>query len=66
LVGGTPEVNSGTPLPNFNDGFALIGPPDIGAFELGSSLPHYGPRTGNIFADGFESGDTTAWASRVP
>ncbi|MEN8261587.1 MAG: hypothetical protein ABFS02_13630 [Pseudomonadota bacterium] len=66
LVGGTPEVNSGTPLPNLNDGFALIGPPDMGAFELGSSLAHYGPRTGDVFADGFESGDTTAWASWVP
>ena len=52
--------------PNLNDGFALVGSPDMGAFELGSSLPHYGPRTGDVFADGFESGDTTAWTSRMP
>jgi hypothetical protein len=65
LVSGGPEIDAGAPLANLNDGFALIGLPDMGAFEFGLPLPHYGPRLG-IFSDGFESGTTGAWSSTVP
>jgi hypothetical protein len=30
-------------LPNINDQFSGSGP-DLGAFEFGTALPHYGPR----------------------
>jgi hypothetical protein len=42
-------------VPDFADGC------DIGAVELGAE-----PRDLSIFADGFESGDTSAWAATVP
>lgn len=38
-------VDVGQPLPNINDGFAGSAP-DLGAYELGSALPPYGPRSG--------------------
>jgi len=62
LVAGAPEIDSGQYLPNLNDAFSLSGPPDIGAFELGQPLPDHGPRERPLFADGFESGGTTAWS----
>jgi hypothetical protein len=36
-------IDAGEVLPGFNDGYAGKGP-DLGAFELGQELPHYGPR----------------------
>ncbi|MDH7571016.1 MAG: right-handed parallel beta-helix repeat-containing protein, partial [Armatimonadota bacterium] len=36
-------VDAGQPLPGINDGFAGKAP-DLGAYELGAPLPHYGPR----------------------
>jgi hypothetical protein len=36
-------VDAGAVLPNINDGFTGSAP-DLGAYELGASLPHYGPR----------------------
>ena len=36
-------VDAGVPLPNINDGFAGKAP-DLGAYEQGRDLPHYGPR----------------------
>lgn len=36
-------VDAGTVLPNFDDGYAGKAP-DLGAFEAGAELPHYGPR----------------------
>jgi len=36
-------VDAGVVLPNVNDGFAG-GAPDLGAYEQGRPLPHYGPR----------------------
>jgi len=63
LEAGAPEIDAGQVLPNLNDAFTLVGPPDIGAFELGQPLPEYGPREGPLFADGFESGDTTSWSA---
>jgi len=37
-------VNAGILLPNINDQFSGSGP-DLGAYEFGAALPHYGPRT---------------------
>jgi hypothetical protein len=36
-------IDVGEILPGFNDGFCGAAP-DLGAYELGDSLPHYGPR----------------------
>jgi len=36
-------VDAGSALPGINDGFAGKAP-DLGAYELGRPLPHYGPR----------------------
>jgi hypothetical protein len=36
-------IDAGAVLPGLNDGFHA-GRPDLGAYELGDSLPHYGPR----------------------
>ncbi|HUT10247.1 MAG TPA: right-handed parallel beta-helix repeat-containing protein [Thermoguttaceae bacterium] len=36
-------IDAGVVLPNVNDGYRGTAP-DLGAYELGSSLPHYGPR----------------------
>src|SRR5690606_32229074 len=38
-------VDVGEPIPNVNDGFSGAAP-DLGAYELGSGLVPYGPRTG--------------------
>jgi hypothetical protein len=46
--------------------FELNGPPDLGVLELGEVPPHYGPRPQSLFADGFETGDTSAWSAAVP
>ena len=37
-------VDAGQPLPGINDDFTGKGP-DLGAYEVGAPLPHYGPRT---------------------
>jgi len=39
----TPAVDAGVVLPNINDGYRGKAP-DVGAYEYGSELPHYGPR----------------------
>ena len=43
LKDSTAAVDAGVPLANVNDGFAGAAP-DLGAYELGAELPHYGPR----------------------
>jgi len=43
LKEGTQAIDSGEKLPGFNDGFAGKAP-DLGAYEFGAPLPHYGPR----------------------
>jgi hypothetical protein len=43
LATGTPAIDAGEKLPGFNDGFSGAAP-DLGAYELGAELPHYGPR----------------------
>jgi hypothetical protein len=39
----SPAVDAGIELPNITDGFTGNAP-DLGAYELGQPLPHYGPR----------------------
>ena len=43
LKAGSDAVDKGVYLPNFSDGFQGQAA-DLGAFELGDDLPHYGPR----------------------
>jgi len=40
---GSGVVDRGVVLPNINDGFAGKAP-DVGAYEVGQPMPHYGPR----------------------
>jgi hypothetical protein len=40
---GSVAVDAGVRLPNVNDGFTGQAP-DLGAYEVGQPLPHYGPR----------------------
>jgi len=42
---GSGAIDAGVVLPNVNDGFAGEAP-DLGCYELGRPLPHYGPRAG--------------------
>ena len=44
---GTVVVDAALKLPNINDQFQGAGP-DIGAYEVGEPLPHYGPRSSGI------------------
>lgn len=43
LQPGSAPVDRGVPLPNITDGFSGKAP-DLGAFESGQPVPHYGPR----------------------
>ena len=43
LSSASEAVDAGQVLPGFNDGYAGQRP-DLGAFELGQQLPHFGPR----------------------
>lgn len=43
LTAGCGARNRGVPLANINDNF-LESAPDMGAYEFGGNLPHYGPR----------------------
>ncbi len=42
-VRGEAAIDTGTQLPGLTDGFAGKAP-DLGAYEYGNPLPHYGPR----------------------
>ena len=55
LKAGSPAVDAGTVLPTITDGFGGRAP-DLGAYELGKPIPHYGPRT---MPPGVSSGDMT-------
>jgi hypothetical protein len=46
-------VDAGTVLPGITDGFAGRAP-DLGAYELGAELPHYGPRAASAIPRGHE------------
>ena len=43
ISSGSAAADAALLLPNINDGFTGEGP-DIGAYEAGQPLPHYGPR----------------------
>jgi len=43
LRSGSPAVDAGINLPNINDDYAGRAP-DLGAYEVGKPVPHYGPR----------------------
>jgi len=43
LKAGSAAIDAGEPLPGFNDSFTGTAP-DLGAYEIGQPLPHYGPR----------------------
>ena len=43
LKPGTAAIDEGEILPGFNDNYAGKAP-DLGAYEFGAALPHYGPR----------------------
>jgi hypothetical protein len=43
LKAGSAAIDAGMVLPTITDGFAGRAP-DLGAYELGSTVPHYGPR----------------------
>jgi len=43
---GAAAIDAGTALPNITDGY-LGRAPDLGAYEFGAPLPHYGPRVEN-------------------
>lgn len=44
LRAGSIALDAGLPLPNINDDFTGAGA-DLGAYERGRALPHYGPRS---------------------
>jgi hypothetical protein len=44
LRAGSAAIDAGTELPGLTDGFTGTAP-DLGAYEYGKPLPHYGPRT---------------------
>ena len=46
---GSVAVDAGVRLPNVNDGFTGKAP-DLGAYEVGQPVPHYGPRESIHFA----------------
>ena len=41
---GSAAIDAGVPLATITDGFSGVAP-DLGAYESGAPLPHYGPRT---------------------
>ncbi|MFC1614422.1 right-handed parallel beta-helix repeat-containing protein [Gemmatimonadota bacterium] len=43
LASGSAAEDAGLVIPNINDGFSGTAP-DLGAYEIGAPLPHYGPR----------------------
>ncbi|RYD16984.1 MAG: right-handed parallel beta-helix repeat-containing protein [Lysobacteraceae bacterium] len=55
LASGSAARDAGVAIPTINVGFEGAAP-DAGAYEVGSALPHYGPRLDVVFADGFEGG----------
>ena len=40
---GSAAIDAGTVIPNVTDGFTGAAP-DLGAYEFGKPIPHYGPR----------------------
>jgi hypothetical protein len=44
LAAGSAAIDAGVALPTINDGYTGRAP-DLGAYESGQPLPHYGPRS---------------------
>ncbi|MGB5513256.1 MAG: hypothetical protein WBP36_01915, partial [Thermoanaerobaculia bacterium] len=60
---GSASCNTGTSFDDPNRGVAV----PLLITDLGANLPNNAIGSGEeIFADGFESGDTTAWSNSVP
>lgn len=55
LASGSAAADAGVAIANVNDGYSGSAP-DLGAHELGSPLPTYGPRTGSSGGGGGGSG----------
>ena len=49
LKPGSAAIDAGMELPSITDGFTGKAP-DLGAYELGKPLPHYGPRSAPVGA----------------
>lgn len=47
LKAGSKPIDAGVKLPGVNDGFRGAAP-DLGAYEFGEALPHYGPRAESV------------------
>ena len=56
LAPGSAAVDAGLFIPGVNDGFTGSAP-DLGAYELGADIPHYGPRPKGV-------DEETLWQSR--
>ncbi|MEJ0005252.1 MAG: hypothetical protein WDM77_02385 [Steroidobacteraceae bacterium] len=54
LKSGSAAIDAGVELPGITDGFTGRAP-DLGAYELGSPLPHYGPRSAPAGAPGADA-----------
>lgn len=57
LRAGSAAADAGVRIPNVNDGFRGAAP-DLGAYEVGEPLPHYGPRPEGVDED-------TEWRDRT-
>jgi hypothetical protein len=44
LKPGSIAIDAGKVIPNVTDGYTGAAP-DLGAYEVGAPIPHYGPRT---------------------
>ena len=55
-------VNAGIPLVNINDGFTGAAP-DLGAYEVGNPLPHYGvrPFCAQVFTNTWQGSNGAFW-----
>jgi hypothetical protein len=60
LKAGSAAIDAGTLLPTINDDFTGRAP-DLGAFELGKPLPHYGPRSDVSGATPLDSAAFRSW-----
>ena len=65
LKPGSAAIDRGVPLPTINDGFTGRAP-DLGAFELGAPLPHYGPRATVPGAVPSGNSSLRSWSGPLP
>ena len=62
LKPGSAAIDAGIELPSITDGFTGKAP-DLGAYELGRPLPHYGPRSAPARRTGTDRAPITARAA---